>query len=204
MYENKTCQKCEICVLASQMRLLRSVPAEAVQINWSEKKNPEGSESILPYHPVNWPSLGLFGLQPFHSLIAVNTNEHLICSVMYLECWLYSLECSYTAGLFFQNSALTSAQSFLYSSVIQPAVCQTFSHSLATLPVACFVQHPQFTTMIDRLQHCLHTDRPQPHLCPLSYNASMLSVQSLWPVCYLCVPSPPFLMLCGDRCQWLC
>lgn len=105
--------------LWNQTRPLSFVPADAVRINWKNIKSEKiswivhkGSESILPQHPVNWLSLGLFGLEPSHSPIAVNTNEHLICSVLYLEWWGGHSAVLQHSKTVFQNSNATYAQPF--------------------------------------------------------------------------------------------
>lgn len=79
------------------------------EMSWIVDK---GSEGIPPWRPVNWPSLRLFGSKALHSLMAVNVNEHLVCSALYLDWWgRHSAEFphSYSAC---QNGNLTDAQPF--------------------------------------------------------------------------------------------
>lgn len=93
------------------------------EMSWIVDK---GSEGILSQHTVNWQSLGLFGLKPLPSLMAVNANEHPVCSALYLESWgrhFAGFQHSYS---FCQNSNLPYAQPFLVtdlSSYLQYVMC---------------------------------------------------------------------------------
>lgn len=70
------------CQRTLEKRLNWQKGMKSEKISWIVHK---GGGIFLPLHPVNWLSPGLFGLKPLHSLTAVNTNEHHIFSVVYLE-----------------------------------------------------------------------------------------------------------------------
>ena len=188
------------------------------------------SEGILPQHPVNWPSLGLFGLEPQCSLISVNTNERLICSVLYLELLRRTLRSAPTqlcclfvclfVCLFFQNSNLTYGQPFL----------QRFSYSTYSTRRTTFPQFGsrsyglRFLPNIQSTQLLRAGRKSRQWLTDsnIVYSLKGLSLPSrkfFSALCLIMLPCyqssqsdqlvvyvyhHPFLMLCGDRCQWLC
>lgn len=206
----------EFCANRCRTDKLEEYTVKSEEISWIVHK---GSESILPLHPVNWLSLGLFGLEPLHSLIAVNTNEHLICSVLYLEWWGGHTAVLRLSQTVFQNN--TYAQPFFFFFLHFSNPTYSMSNPFPLFGNCSYGLQFRATSLV---HNCKERGASWQWLtdCSVVFTLRGLSLPSrtfFSALCLIMLPCyqssqsdqfviyvyhRPFLWLCGGRCQWLC